>query len=257
MSAEAIIKSQARGILKRNFVKAVMALLIVLIPYSIMDGTTTVISCLIPQFISEQSTSMLLVYSIGYPVEIIMLFLFSPIINGYIHAYYKAAYTENIDLKDVFFYFGSGRYFSALSLNIRFILRMFLPALILYAPLIAYVVISSINASDFSKTVLYYDIYFILSILSTLTTVLYSLRYFTVFTISADNPDFTPEEVFRYNKMIMKHRTGDAAKLVFSFTPWLLLCLLILPMLYVIPYMTQSLCISAKWMTKAALEENE
>lgn len=257
MSAEAIVKSQARGILKQNFVKAVMALLIVLIPYSIMDGTTTVISCLIPQFISDESTSMMLVYSIGYPVEIIMLFLFSPIINGYIRAHYKAAYTENIDLKDVFYHFGSGRYFNALSLNIRFILRMFLPALILYSPLIAYVVICSTSASEFSKTVLYYDCYFILAVLSTLTTTLYSLRYFTVFTVSADNPDFTPKEVFRYNKMIMKHRTGDAAKLIFSFTPWLLLCLLILPMLYVIPYMTQSLCVSAKWMTKAALEENE
>ena len=55
----------------------------------------------------------------------------------------------------------------------------------------------------------------------------------------------------------MKNRTGSAAKLIFSFTPWILLCLLILPMLYVIPYMTQSLCVSAKWMTKAALEENK
>ena len=257
MSAEAIIKTQARGILKHNFVKAVLALLIVLIPYSIMDGTTTVISCLIPQFISDETTSMFLVYSIGYPVEIMMLFLFSPIINGYIRAHYKAAYTENIDLKDVFYHFSSGRYFSALSLNIRFILRMFLPALILFAPLIAFVIISSVYAPEFSKTLLYNDFCFILTVLSAITTTLYSLRYFTVFTVSADNPDFTPKEVFQYNKMIMKQRTGDAAKLLFSFTPWILLCLLILPMLYVIPYMTQSLCISAKWMTKAALEENE
>ena len=51
---------------------------------------------------------MFLVYSIGYPVEVIMAFLFSPIINGYIRAFYKAAYTESIDMKDVFFYFGSG-----------------------------------------------------------------------------------------------------------------------------------------------------
>ena len=86
---------------------------------------------------------------------------------------------------------------------------------------------------------------------------MYSLRYFTVFTVSADNPDFSPKQVFQYNKYIMKNRTGSAAKLIFSFTPWILLCLLILPMLYVIPYMTQSLCVSAKWMTKAALEENK
>ena len=257
MSAESIIKSQARGILKQNYVKAIMALLIICIPYSINDGTTTIISCLVPRFVTDETTSMFLVYSIGYPVEVIMAFLFSPIINGYIRAFYKAAYTETIDLKDVFFYFGSGRYLNALGLNIRFILRMLLPVLILYSPLIAYVIIGSSYAPEFTETVIYYDFYFILAVLSTITTLLYSLRYFTVFTVSADNPDFSPKQVFQYNKYIMKHRTGSAAKLIFSFTPWILLCLLILPMLYVIPYMTQSLCISAKWMTKAALEENE
>ena len=257
MSAETIIKSQARGILKQNFVKAIMALLIVCIPYAIIDGMTTIISCLVPQFVADETTNMILVYSIGYPVEVIMVFLFSPIINGYIRAFYKAAYTESIDLKDVFFYFGNGRYINALGLNIRFILRMLLPVLILFSPLIAYVIISSAFASDFTNTVVYYDFYVILAVLSTITTVLYSLRYFTVFTVSADNPDFSPKQVFQYNKIIMKHRTGSAAKLILSFTPWILLCLLILPMLYVIPYMTQSLCISAKWMTKAALEENE
>ena len=220
MSAESIIKSQARGILKHNYVRAIMALLIICIPFAIIDGTTTVISCLVPQFVTDEMTSM-------------------------------------IDMKDVFFYFGSGRYIEALGLNVRFILRMLLPTLILFSPLIAYGIIGSAFAPDFTKTVIYYDFYFILAVLSTITTVLYSLRYFTVFTVSADNPDFSPKQVFQYNKYIMKNRTGSAAKLIFSFTPWILLCLLILPMLYVIPYMTQSLCVSAKWMTKAALEENK
>lgn len=257
MSAESIIKSQARGILKQNYVRAIMALLIICIPFAIIDGTTTVISCLVPQFVTDEMTSMILVYSIGYPVEVILGLLFSPIINGYIRAFYKAAYTEKIDMKDVFFYFGSGHYIDALGLNVRLILRMLLPTLILFSPLIAYGIITSAFAPDFAKTVIYYDFYFILAVLSTITTVLYSLRYFTVFTVSADNPDFSPKQVFQYNKYIMKNRTGSAAKLIFSFTPWILLCLLILPMLYVIPYMTQSLCVSAKWMTKAALEENK
>lgn len=257
MNAESIIKTQARGILKHNFPKAIIALAIVFVPYYIIDGTTTVISCLVPQFVADEDLSMLLIYSIGYPVEIIMGFLFSPIINGYIRAFYKAAYSESIDLKDVFYYFGSGRYIDALGLNIRVILRMLLPALILFSPLIAYVIIIQIFAPDFTKSFLYSDFYFILAVLSTITTTLYSLRYFAVYTVSADNPQFTPKQVFYYNKIIMQNRTGSAAKLIFSFWPWLLLCLLILPMLYVIPYMTQSLCVSAKWMTKAALEEKE
>lgn len=257
MSAESIIKSQARDILKHNFVKAIAALVIMLVPFYIIDGTTTVISCLIPQFVSDEQLSMILVYSIGYPVEVIMGFLFSPIINGYVRAFYRASYTESIEMKDLFYHFHRGRYGKALSLNIRLLIRMLIPIIIIIAPVILYDVYFTYTSSDFSDTVIFHDIRFLLSVLSTLCIVLYSLRYFTVLTVSTDNPEFTTKQIFAYNKQIMRHRTGNAAKLIFSFTPWLLLCLLILPMLYVIPYMSQSLCISAKWLTKAAIEETE
>ncbi|MBQ3331491.1 MAG: DUF975 family protein [Ruminococcus sp.] len=255
MSAEAIIKQQARSILKTNFPRAIIALLIVLLPYSIIDGTTTAISFTVPLFVSDESLAEILVYSIGYPVEIIMGFLYSPVINGYIRAFYRAAYNSTIDLRDVFFCFSRGQYGKTLRLNLNLILRMLLPALLFYAPLIIYEIISvNITANDFYGSVLYHNFYFILSVLSTAATVLYSTRYFTVFTVSADNPQFTPKQTFAYNKYIMQNKTGSAAKLIFSFTPWMLLCLLVLPMLYVIPYMTQSLCVSRKWMTKVSLE---
>ncbi|MBQ6411983.1 MAG: DUF975 family protein [Ruminococcus sp.] len=256
MSPEAIVKAQARNILKQNYVKAIVAMLIVLLPFYMIDGATTAISCAIMNLISDEQVSTAVIYSIGYPVELIAGYLLSPVINGYVRAYYKAAYTNSIELRDVFYYFGAGRYGNALSLNIRVILRMLLPVLVLYLPLIIFETVSVNLDSDFYGSVLYNDFYFILAVLSTVTTTLYSTRYFTVFTVSADNPQFTPSQVFAYNKYIMKYRTGSAAKLIFSFTPWLLLGLLVLPLLYVIPYMTQSLCVSAKWMTKAALEEN-
>ena len=229
-------------------------MLIVLLPFYMIDGTTTALSCAIIKLVSDEQVSSVLVYAVGYPVELIAGFLLSPVINGYIRAYYRSAYTEKMDLKDVFFYFSAGHYGSALSLNIRWIIRMLLPILLLYSPLIIYEIVSSGMDSDFYGSVLYKNFYFILAVLSTVTTTLYSLRYFTLFTVSADNPQFTPSQVFEYNRYIMRHRTGSAAKLVFSFTPWLLLGLLVLPLLYVIPYMTMSLSVSAKWMTKAALE---
>ena len=257
MSAEAIIKQQARSILKSNFPKAIIALAIVLLPYAVIDGTTTVISFTVMELVSDESLAQILVYSIGYPVEIIMAFLYSPVINGYIRAYYRAAYSNTIELRDVFFCFSRGQYGKALRLNLNLILRMLLPCVLFYAPLIIFEIISvNIPDNGFYGSVLYHDFYFILSVLSTIGTVLYSLRYFTVFTVSADNPQFTPKQIFAYNKYIMQDKTTNAAKLIFSFTPWMLLCLLVLPMLYVIPYMTQSLCVSRKWMTKASLEVN-
>ena len=257
MSAEAIIKQQARSILKNNYPRAIIALLIVLLPYYIIDGTTTAISFTVMNFVSDESLAQVLVYSIGYPVEIIMGILYSPVINGYIRAYYRAAYSNTIDLNDVFFCFGRGQYGKTLRLNLNIILRMFFPILLFYSPLIVYEILSvNVFSDEFYGTNLYHNFYFLLSVLSTTVTVLYSLRYYTVFTVSADNPQFTPKQVFAYNKYIMNNRTGSAAKLVFSFIPWMLLCLLVLPLLYVVPYMTQSLCVSRKWMTKASLEVN-
>ncbi|MBQ3284141.1 MAG: DUF975 family protein [Ruminococcus sp.] len=257
MSAEAIIKQQARSILKSNFPKALIALAIVLLPYAVIDGTTTAISFTVMELVSDDSLAEILVYSIGYPVEIVMAFLYSPVINGYIRAYYRAAYNNTIELKDVFFCFSRGQYGKTLRLNLNLVLRMLLPGILFYAPLIIYEIVAvNIPDNGFYDSVLYHDFYFILSVLSTVGIVLYSLRYFTVFTVSADNPQFTPKQIFAYNKYIMQDKTTNAAKLIFSFTPWLLLCLLVLPMLYVIPYMTQSLCVSRKWMTKASLEVN-
>ena len=255
LSAEAKIKSQARGILKKNFVKAIIALLIGLLPFYIIDGATTAISCGIINYIADENLAKILVYSIGYPVEIIAGFLFSPLINGYIRAYYRASYTDSIDLKDVFFYFSGGRYGSALLLNIRVFLRMLIPILVLYSPLIIFETVCQLYYTEFIDTILYKDVYFLLAVTSTFTTALYSLRYFTIYTVSADNPQFTTKQVFEYNRYIMRDNTGYPAKMILSFVPWILLCLLVLPMLYVIPYMTQSFCVSAKWLTKAAFEE--
>ena len=257
LTAEAIIKRQARDILKHNYVKAITALLIVLLPFMIIDGTTTVISCAVLDLVADEKTADIIIQAVGYPVTVIAWFFFSPVFNGYIRAYYNAAKTGRFDLNDSFYYFQRGKYAFALKLNIRFVIRMLLPVIIMFAPLIIFEIVSvNLLSEDFYGSVAYNDFYFILAVLSSITTTLYSLRYFTVFTIAAENEYLEPKQIFGYSKYIMKRQTGSAAKLIFSFTPWMLLCLLILPMLYVLPYMTQSLCIGAKWMTKAAFEEN-
>ena len=255
LSAEAIIKQQARAALKHNHVRAIIALIITLIPLYMIDGTTTVISCAVAKAVPDNETMQgILVYGLGYTAEFVIGFMLSPVINGYIRAFYRNGYTHDMDLKDLFYYFENGRYAKTLGLNIRFILRMLLPMLLLYLPLIIYEAVCSYMGGDFYGSVIYCDFFFLLAVLSTVTTTLYSLKYFTVFTVCVDNENLMPNGVFAYSKYIMKNKTGSAAKLIFSFTPWLLLCLLILPMLYVIPYMTQSLCIAAKWMTKATFE---
>ena len=255
MSAEAIIKKQARDTLKNNFPKAVIALLIVLLPYYIVDGCTTVISCIFSFLISDSGLRSILIYTLGYTFEILAFFFFSPVINGYIRAYYNTSYTGSMDLTDLYWYFEGDRYKKALAMNLGSLLRLLLPAAILYLPLILFEIFCA-QTDSFYGSLLYTDTFFILSALSTTALFIYSLRYFTAYTISCDIESLTPKQAFEYSKHIMSGRTGSMSKLVLSFIPWLLLCLLVLPALYVIPYLTQSVCISAKWMTKATFEVN-
>ena len=254
LSAEAIIKSQARDTLKKNYVRAVIALLIVLLPYYIIDGATTILSCLFSFLISDDALRSAVIYSFGYTVEILAFFFFSPVLNGYIRAFYNASYTGEIDLADVYYYFAEGRYKTALKLNLGYIARLLLPAAVLYLPLVLFEVFSASIGGDFHGSVLYNDVFFILSALATTALFMYSLRYFIIFTIPADVENITAKQAFTYSRYVMKNNTAKTNRLVLSFIPWMLLCLLVLPALYVIPYMTQSLCISAKWMTKATFE---
>ena len=256
MSAEAIIKAQARDTLRHNYVKAIVALLIVLLPVYMIDGAATVIACALYNCISNKGVADVWATAICYPLMLTAGILLSPVINGYIRAYYKAAYTKRFDLNDVFYYFDAYRYKTALKLNISYILRMLIPVLVLYIPLFIYEITSANIGGDFYGSTVYKDFFFFLAVLSTITTTLYSLKYFTVFTICVDIETLDAKQAFMYSKYIMKNKTTSAAKLIFSFTPWMLLCLLVLPMLYVIPYMTQALCISAKWMTQATFEVN-
>lgn len=252
VSPEATVKSQARLTLKENWPAAITTLLIAAIPLCIIDCATTMSSCLVGMLIDNADLKLILVYAIGIPLEVILGIFLSPVINGYVRAYYIAAKTGKMDVSDAFYYFRSGAYASALALNLSLFIRLIIPALLFFSPQIAFQVLyATIWKDAFSSTILYNDVFFILTVLSSAAFTLYALRYFTVYAVSIDTEPSSNKEIFQTNRRIMKGRTISGARLLISFIPWLLLCLLVLPMLYVIPYLTQSLCISAKWIKEA------
>lgn len=61
---------------------------------------------------------------------------------------------------------------------------------------------------------------------------------FTFFTsVLADNPELTGWEIVKKSWEITKGHKGEIFVLGLSFIPWILLCILIIPIIYVIPYM--------------------
>ena len=255
MSPQKTIRSQARALLKNKYAPAVCGFVILLIPLYCIDGGVTAVACALSSAGIEKGSLELMITLTAYPLMIIAGALLSPFINGYIRMYYRNAMNAQMDLNDLFYYFNSKRYARALTLDLSLAIRMLLPALLFYLPVIIYSAICNSLDNGFINSVLYKDFYFILSVMSTVLTVLYSLKYFTVFTLFIEYEEIDSKQLFALSKSVMRGFSGAAAKLIFSYTPWMLLCMFILPALYVVPYMTQGLCLGARWFTQAAMAE--
>lgn len=249
LSPSAVVRSQARKTLKGNYVAAIASFVILLLPIFLIKGLATVIDGLLT-FITDDPTMFGVLEIVTLtPITILLVVLLSPLFNGFVRIYYEASFTREFNMNNLFYYFGSGKYHRAVHLNLSFAIRLMFPAVLFFLPLFAYYIFCFAFMDAFVGTVLYKDFEFILTIMSSILLIIYSLKYFLVMTMFCTDDSIEARDLFRMSKEIMKDQKGDATKLFFSFTPWMLLCLLIIPALYVVPYMTQSLCIGAKWMT--------
>ena len=256
MSEQKTVKAQARAVLRHNYAAAVIALITLLLPIFVIDGAVSAADYLLIELLEDSTLQFILSVVSTVILTIVIGLLLSPLFNGYIRLYYRAGYTEDFDMADLFYYFKKGRYARSVSLNLSFMLRMALPLVICYLPLIIYDVMCYLKASDFVDSTLYLDFRFILCVLSGVLVILYSLRYFAVFTLYVENDRLSNRDIVRYSKQVMRGHSVHALRLYLSYLPWILLCITVLPMLYVIPYLTQGLCIGAKWMTQATFERN-
>lgn len=249
LSPSAVVRSQARQTLKGNYAAAVAAFAVLLLPVFIITGLNYITETFVAMCSDRAIVQNVIQITVFTPLTIIVCALFSPLINGYIRLFYQASLTQKFRMSDLFYYFENQRYAKTLQLDLSYFLRMLLPGVLCFVPLIAYYVITLGFMGDFAGTVLYKDLAFLLTVASVLLLVLYSLKYFLVFTMYTVDDQAEIGDLFRFSKSTMKEQKSAASQLIFSFTPWLLLCLLVLPALYVVPYMTQSLCIGAKWMS--------
>ena len=254
LSPQAAVRAQARDALKNQWPTAVIAFVIALIPLYLIDGLCTAIVCMITSLITDEALQKIAADLILYPVMLVMGLLLSPLFNGMIRLFYRNGTEGRLNIRDLIYFFNKDRYGRALRFNLSFALRMIIPVILFFLPAMIYQVICQHFESDFLNSVIYIDCSFILYALSVMLVVLYSLKYFFAFTIFAEDQEQSAGEIFRLSKRINYQFSGSAVKLLFSYTPWILLCMTILPILYVGPYLIQGLCIGAKWM-RASYQE--
>lgn len=160
-------------------------------------------------------------------------------------------------MNDIIYYFRKGVYFKTIKLNLAFVVRLIPPAIISSIPVIIYACLCAFVFKDFFHTDLYYTFFGILAFFSSIIFFIYSLKYFLVLRYYEEDEELKISEYFKLSKNTMADNTLNVIKLLLSFIPWILLCVLVLPLFYVLPYMEESLSLSAKYMISLENEKEK
>ena len=239
MSIEKTVRYQGRKKLKEyGWVKALIGLGMLAVFFLIIESVAYCETILLDIVKEDMHFLISVIYRSFTTFVAILLF---PSVIGYIRMLLSEK--GEYEMSDVTYYFMScDRYFKSIGLIFSYLLRIALPALLCFSPVIGVTVLNNYVSIEYYDIILYS-----LVVLSSVLLLIYSLKYFLIIKLFCDDETQDMSFYFKTSKNIMRNHRLDVIKLTLSFTPWILLCITILPMLYVIPYMTQSLCISSKW----------
>lgn len=245
MNAEKNIKNQAREILRNgNFGKVVgvfavlmmFVLLIYLCRYFLICTALGEAYFEDGHALSSDETVRLI--TINTLTWIFAVFC-SPVINGFLRFYFNTAKTGDGVFSDIFYYFDNKRlYANAMLFNLNLLIR-FLPCLVLSISAIIlfslgdtfYIVIGCVIAALF--IVLFFALF---------------LRYFASFGLFLSDDSQKSSEYFKKSVVIMKRYRKSVLKLILSFTGWIILSIVIVPLIYTVPYFAMSMLTSLKWI---------
>ena len=273
MSAEQTVKTKAKNILKNaGWSAPVFALLTVFMLFAsylflldlIQIFTANVLGVDFEKLSQLSAENLIKNFSsniINISLSILLqwlpplfLLILSPLFNGFTKAHYSMIITGKSDLNDILYFFSNRLYLKTLGLNLSYVLRMIIPAFLSFLPLSTYTLMCTFFFKDFIDTNAYTIIYIILYILSFIILQIYALKYFLVFKYYCEDQSLRIRDYFEFSSRGMFGYTSSIIKLTLTFIPYILLSLLMLPMLYTVPYMYESYCVSANFLIEIEKE---
>lgn len=256
MSPEKIIKTEAKDRLKNNWVLACVSVFLILILAMFIDCLFSVFvfaSQHVNNIISDLDIEYITYIKYGveflaYLIPSIIIILLSPFLNGIMRIYVILSNSKICEAKQLLYYFKKGKYSRALGYNLQFFFRMLIPTILFFIPVITYSLLCYLLFFNFTNTTAFTLILVLLIILSSILTLIWAVRHFASFYYLVDDEEMKVSECFRESIKTVENKHNSIIKLFLTFIPQILLCLLVLPMLYVIPYMAESCCVSAKYL---------
>jgi len=257
MNVEKFIKNEAKESLKGNWYKAVTAVCLLLIlpllvfiiieiAYAMLGDSESVTDAL-------QTSSPGTIFFIVFNLLAVACFLaMSPVYLGYTRFFARIAADKKADMSDLFYYYDSKEnYIDSFKFFTNIIVRSVLFLIVCALPALA--VYGTADDPDDSFTIV---ISIVLGFLGLIVWFLFVHRYaFAVMLYTHYGK--SGKESMTTGAAIAKKGAKQLRKLSLSFTGWLILNYLVLPFLYLFPYMTCAYFVSAKYLIEQYEREAE
>lgn len=189
---------------------------------------------------------------------LLLLFLWQPLYLGVQRWFWRLSGGADDTVGGVFHYFGSGRlYGRAVRFQLSLLLRILLTALVAFAPAILTYVLTLPGfyaAIGVRAPVVIADLWSLpsgLAALGLIAFIPWALRYFLAAYLFINDPELSPWQAVSLSARVTRGSRAAYLGLLLSFIGWLLLCLLALPVLFVLPYMTAAGAVFARYAIHA------
>ena len=237
MTNTAMIKKQAKQQLAGRWKEPVAGILILGVAAVITAAAGELADTVV--FLTGVNVLMNFGQAVSFAVGILFTILLSPLLLGYLRMMYQITKGTKPDFSQMFIYISDAkRYKAALGLCSRFILRLTLPA---FAAVCAFCALS-LFAEEASQFV------FPISLVVFILTLIFVMRYVPAFFVYFENENLSGASCMKLGRKIYRTMKYSLTKLVFSFFFWYLLLFFVVPAIYILPYVTASVCNFSKWL---------
>lgn len=267
MGLSQMIKRNAKLSLSGSWGAAIAVLVITVLPEILINVIEYAIRIVtgIAQYMDYAATSsvafddMANVSLISTLITVLMTVLtfiiVTPLYQGNNRWFYRRTGGEQDPVSTVFFSFETAKqYFRTLGLYFQVALRMFLWLLLTSVPMIGLgifaIFYNGFAGGEISQTAdaIFMILTVIWTILIGIVSVIISLRYFLASYILAEHPDQKASKCIKDSVQMMKGHKAKLFLFKLSFIGWELLCIFIIPVFYVLPYMNASYAMYARYL---------
>lgn len=251
MNIEQTIKKQSLALLaKDNWGNAMGGFLIAVLPTVLLMILDEVIYNIINLFVNTNTLFYQGVLSFISLVLVVVWLFSTPIFTGYFRMCYLISKNQDYSLKDIFYYFNKEKYNKCLSLNLNIMVRILGYFMIFIIPTLIFSVFFAITSY---VALLAFAI--TLTVMAFVATIFVCIKYTIVPCVYFEDESISNEEIIKLGLNFISDKLNDCRKILLSFLPYILLCFFIVPLVFVVPYITVAFMNNGKWITSLYIQE--